>query len=301
VAFGAGRARGADRDRAAREPDAPADLRRSPAQRLHAARWELPRSGRRVADAALPAEDLPREAGRLTCGGVGCDWLARLRRGDRLPPPAAARALLRADSGDQRQLGELRAARGAASRRPEHGRAVRPEHLPLRVAVLARPRANALRAALAAPARPVPVLALRPPLRRAGAGPARDPRRRVQRGVACRAGLPAVPPPDGVHRPGPRLPHAAAEGKGDLRPRARDRDRRPRRQLPRGRTAPPADAREPAGHRLCAALREVAGPARPSRRASPTCEPAAPGLSASSWRASARRVGPCTGSAPSEN
>ena len=67
--------------------------------------------------------------------------------------------------------------------------------------------------------------------------------------------LPALPAPDGVHGPRARLHDAPPSGGRALGQGAGDRRRRPRRQLPARAAATPADAREPAGHRVRPAVR----------------------------------------------
>ena len=269
VADRAGRARGADRDPAADAPQPPADLRRPPAQRLHAPRQELPSAGDRVDHAALPSLALQERPGQLECSRLGQDGLACLGCRDRLPAPAAAAALLGRDPGHRRQLGRLRPARGPRARAPRRRRGspgVRPERLPLHVPVQRRPQADPVRPPLAAAARAVPLLAVRSTVRRPGARARRGPEQRLAGRLAGGAGVPALPAPGRVHGPRPGPDPAAAEGEGDLRPRAGDRDRRPRRQLPEPRAAPPADSGEPPGHRVRAAVREAPAPTRAEDR-----------------------------------
>ena len=192
--------------------------------------------------------------------------LARVGRGHRLPAPPPAAAVRERHPGDQRQLGELRQARGRReAERGERERAdpaVWAKRLPVHLPVLARPQADPVRAALAAAARAVSLSPVGPAVRGAGAVAARDPAQPLAAGLARAAGRPALPAPGRVHRPRSRIDHAAPQGEGDLRPRARDRRRRPRRQQPARPAAPPADTREPPGHRVRAAVREAPGPAR---------------------------------------
>ena len=106
-----------------------------------------------------------------------------------------------------------------------------------------RPPADALLPAHPAAAHALRLPPVRAALRRRGTGPARA-RRRPLEGPRGRARqLPALPPPARLHRPGDRPDHAPAARDGRLRPRARDRDRRPRRQLPHGRAAAARDRR----------------------------------------------------------
>ena len=84
--------------------------------------------------------------------------------------------------------------------------------------------------------------------------------------VARRPGLPAPSRPDAVRRPPARRPARAAAVDRAVRAGARRRHRRPRRELPRRRPAPGADADQPPGRRGRAAVHQAAGAARRARR-----------------------------------
>ena len=101
--------------------------------------------------------------------------------------------------------------------------------------------------------------------------------------------LAAAPAAARLRRPGARAAARPAPRHRPLRPRGAGRDRRPRRQLPRGPEASAAVGGEPPGHRLRAAVREDARPA-PRRvspqwpRARPTSSPRSPARAASASR-----------------